>query len=471
MLKLETSRSPGLPTLLAADPSVTNKVRLRFAPGRRFAGAKRQASFLIARFQTERTKEVTGFVLSDWCLKLRLVSLVLIGFIWTLEARAAEPEPVELRTLTGQTIKGNLESITDKDLVISGNGPVKVDQVVDLVFSANQPQSGDKYSDVELTDGSLLHCSQFILKGNKVELKLVQGVEIKDLPLAAISYILSEAQEPKNREEWQKLLSKRGKGDLLAIKAADGVVNPLEGTLGEGDTQGETIEFETSTGKKARPRLDRIHGMAFLRQPGGEAAPTLCKAHDLSRDVLVVAQVAMKDNGYTLTTVAGAKVDFPLKSFTRWDFSKGKLTYLSDLEAKPSETSNVNFVEHYRRDKNLDGEPIRLPQKNQDGVTALQLFPKGLSLHAYTELLYDIGGEYKEFKAVLGVDPKVQGDSHVKLTIEGDGKELFAAEISRKDEPKPITLDIKNVKQLRLVVASAGLLDLGNHVSLADAKV
>ena len=105
------------------------------------------------------------------------------------------------------------------------------------------------------------------------------------------------------------------------------------------------------------------------------------------------------------------------------------------------------------------------------GVTSLQLFAKGLSVHAYTELVYDISGEYKEFKAILGVDPKVPGDSHVKVTIEGDGKELFSGEINRKDEPRPLTLDIKNVKQLRIVVASAGLLDLGNHVCLADAKV
>jgi hypothetical protein len=404
-------------------------------------------------------------------LTFRFVALVIFGISWTAGALAAEPELVEVRTLTGQTIKGNLESLSDKELVIAGSGPVEFDQVVDLVFSSNQPQPGDRFVDIELTDGSLFHCSQFVLKGSKVDLKLVQGMEIKDLPLAVISYILNDAQEPKNREEWQKLLSKRGKGDLLAIKAADGVVNPLEGTLGDGDAQGETIEFETSTGKKARPRLDRIHGMAFLRQPNGESAPTLCKAQDVSRDLLVVTKLAMTENGYTVTTVAGAKADFPLKSFTRWDFSKGKLTYLSDLEPRLSESSNVNFLEHYRRDKNLDGEPIRLPQKNQDGVTSLQLFTKGLSVHAYTELLYDIGGEYKEFKAILGVDPKVPGDSQVKLTIEGDGKELFAGEISRKDDPKPLTLDIKNVKQLRIVVASAGLLDLGNHVCLADAKV
>src|SRR5262249_38970441 len=153
------------------------------------------------------------------------------------------------------------------------------------------------------------------------------------------------------------------------------------------DPQGDTIEFETSSGKKAKPRLDRVHGMAFLRRPAGDVAPTLCRAQDLSRDVLVIAKLAMSENGYSITTVAGAKADFPFKSFTRWNFSKGKLTYLSDWKAKPSKTSNVNFVEPYRRKKNLDGEPIRLPQKNQDGVTALQLFPKGLSLHAYTELL------------------------------------------------------------------------------------
>lgn len=402
---------------------------------------------------------------------LRLLSLVIVGSFGVSSVRAAEPELVEMRTLTGQTIKGNLESASDKELVISGNGPVAVAQIVDLVFSANQPQANDKYIDVELSDGSLLHCSQFTLKSSKVELKLVQGVEIKDLPMAAVSYVLNDAQDAKNREEWQKLLSKRGKGDLLAIKAADGVVNPLEGTLGEGDAEGATIGFETSTGKKVRPRLDRIHGMAFLRQPNPDVAPTLCKAQDLSRDLLVVAKLTMSDQGYEITTVAGAKAEFPLKSFTRWDFSKGKLTYLSDLEPKTTETSNVERVEHYRRDKNLDGEPIQLPQKNEDGVPALRMFPKGLALHAYTELQYDIGGEYKEFKAILGVDPKVQGDSHVKVTIEGDGKELFAADINRKDEPRPITLDVKNVKQLRIVVASAGLLDLGNHVCLADAKV
>ena len=89
---------------------------------------------------------------------LRLFSLVIFELLVLGGARAAEPEAVEVRTLTGQTIKGNLESVNDKELVIAGNGPVAVAQIVDLVFSANQPQAGEtlgtEFPNVKREDGS-----------------------------------------------------------------------------------------------------------------------------------------------------------------------------------------------------------------------------------------------------------------------------------------------------------------------------
>jgi hypothetical protein len=181
----------------------------------------------------------------------------------------------------------------------------------------------------------------------------------------------------------------------------------------------------------------------------------------------------------------------------RLDFSKGKRTYLSDLEpASVEQTSTEDRVEHYRRDKNLDDGPLRLAGRS---------FAKGLALHSRTVLVYNIGGEYKDFKAWLGVDDQVGGDSQAQVTIEGDGKVLFATEVRRKDErlrpeyaevlavaapvgfpgfvpwpalgktlqaggPIPVALDVRGVKQLRITVSSE-FLDLGNHVDLADAKV
>jgi hypothetical protein len=156
-------------------------------------------------------------------------------------------------------------------------------------------------------------------------------------------------------------------------------------------------------------------------------------------------------------------VTLPRTALAKLDYRQGKLTYLSDLDpVQAVERSNVELVDHYRRDRNLDNGPLRLAREN---------YPKGLAVHAYTELVYDIGGNYKEFKVVLGVDPQVGGDGRVKVIVEGDGQPLFSGEFERKTEPRKLAVPVKNVKRLRIVVSSAGLLDLGGHLNLADAKV
>ena len=70
----------------------------------------------------------------------------------------------------------------------------------------------------------------------------------------------------------------------------------------------------------------------------------------------------------------------------------------------------------------------------------------------------------------MGVDEDVGGDSRVKLLIEGDNRELFSTEVKRGDKPRPITLDVKGVRHLRITVSSE-FLDLGNHLDLVEARV
>lgn len=385
-------------------------------------------------------------------------------------------DPVKLRTLNDQTLQGELVRLTSKEIVLQVDGkPVAtpVTQVVDLeVQPANTQVGAATYTDVELTDGSLLHCSQYTLKGKNIELKLTAGQDLS-LPLSTVSYVLNDAQSAKVRDEWQDLLASRGNNDLLAIKDQD-VVQPLKGTIGEVSANGERIAFQTTSGTKGHPSLSRVHGMSFLRQPDATPPPTLCKVVDTAGDVFVAAGFSGSDSAITVTTVSGAKATLTQALLARLDFSKGKLTYLSSLEPlKVVETSTVDRVDHYRRDRNLDNDPIRLGRET---------FARGLALHATTELTYDIGGQYKEFHCVLGVDSAVGGDSHVRVVIEGDGNKLLGAEVTRtkivvdgdpreKSSPLPVTLSVQNVKQLRITVTPVGLLDLGDHVTLADAKV
>jgi hypothetical protein len=376
----------------------------------------------------------------------------------------------DLRKLDGSVLTGEVMAFNDKAITIrteTGMVAVPVTDVLslDLIKPADLlPLGKDSFADVELVDGSLLHVKGLTIKGKSAELTRLSGPTLI-MPMKAISHLVQEAHEPKMRQEWQTILGKRTTHDLVAIKAADGVVNALEGTLGDADDKGETIDFELSSGRKVKLGLARVHGLAFVRKPDADSPPTLCTATDVDRSTLAVAKIGLDDKGFTITTPAGVKVDYPKAQLARLDFSRGKLTYLSDLEpVAVKESSTEDRIDHYRRDKNLDNGPLTLARHPQS-------FAKGLALHAYTELVYDVGGEYKKFEAVLGVDDLVGGNSQVRLTLTGDGRELFSAIVKRKDEPKPIAVDIKGVKKLRIEVRSADLLDLGNHLDLADAKV
>ncbi len=390
---------------------------------------------------------------------LAALAVLFVGFA-SLDAA----DTVKLRTLAGKTVEGELISINEKEIVVRGkDGPISTLalEVLDIDLPTSAATGEAKFSDVELVDGSLLHVSKFSLKGNQIELKLLGGADVK-LPLAAISYLLNDAQDAKTREEWQGFLATRGNQDLLAVKDPTGKVNPLPGTFGSGDDAGETIEFDPTGAPKRQLKLARIHAMSFWRKRDPDAPSAVCRVHDAAKNMLAASKVAFDENGFSVTTAAGVEVKYPRGMVARVDYSQGKLAYLSDLEPKVIERSDLEWIDHYRRDRGLDGGPLRIAKDS---------YTKGLALHAYTELIYDIGGQYKELKTVVGADPKIGGDSDAKLMIEADGQKLFTADITRKTEPRAITLDVRNVKLLRIVVSSNRLLGLGDHVNLADAKV
>ena len=185
----------------------------------------------------------------------------------------------------------------------------------------------------------------------------------------------------------------------------------------------------------------------------------------------MAAKLTFRNGRFTIVTTVGVSVECPQRLVSRVDYSQGKVTYLSDLDpVKTTETSNVEAIEHYRRDRNLDNGPLQLTT-TVDGRAEAQTFAKGLAIHATAEMVYDVGGQYKELKGLVGVDPGVGGDSQVRVVIEGDGRELFAADVRRGHDVHKLDCDVKNVRQLRITVRPVGFLDLGNHVNLADARL
>ncbi|MBI1917842.1 MAG: NPCBM/NEW2 domain-containing protein [Planctomycetes bacterium] len=391
--------------------------------------------------------------------------------LFALVAPAASA--AELKTLKGESLKGELVSISDKEIVLEVDGK-KVSTPIPQVLHLNlkdgfEKIEGDtKYAEVELTDGTLLKCSKVELIESDAKLTLLGGPEVK-LPLVKISSILNEANNEDNRKQWkEKVTSKKQVRDILGLRKGD-VINPFPGTLGNAEKEGNRIEFVRAGGDKRSIPVEGAAGFYFQRSADPKAKPALCKFYDTKKNLLYAANVSKTNEGFTVTTSAGVTVTYATDKVARLDYSKGKLEFLSRMAPlSVKENSTEGKVVNFRRDENFDGEKIRLAGVN---------YNQGLCLHSTSEVEYDLDGEYRELQAMVGIDEIEEevtaDDGAVVLKIIGDGKELYSQKITRSDKERarPIVVNIQKVQKLKILVTSDDLLDLGKHLALADARV
>src|SRR5262249_55023230 len=128
--------------------------------------------------------------------------------------------------------------------------------------------TGTKWLDVELIDGSLLHCLSFAPKGVTAELTLVTGQAVKE-PLNVVTWVANEANDPKVQAWWKEELDKKRTSDLLAVRNKEtDKLEALKGTFGDGSEDGTSIQFDLDSAGTPRPvKLEKLAGMSFLRTP------------------------------------------------------------------------------------------------------------------------------------------------------------------------------------------------------------
>jgi hypothetical protein len=417
---------------------------------------------------------------------------VLPAFLVLASAALAADPPLSVQLLDGKSLTGEWVGINERDVMLKVEGKQiarPLDTVLQIDFQPMPVGAPPKeaYVAVALTDGSLFRCSKFAIKGKDATLTLAAGPQFT-VPIGALTYYLNDAGNEPMAKQFREYIarSKQQRTDYLMVKRGESL-NGLEGTVGDGDEKGETIEF-TSQGQKRNPKLAAAQGLIFYREVDAKMAPSVCRLLDTARNEVQVAAVKQSPKGLVIDTPAGAKIEYPRALLARLDYSKGKLTFLSDMD--PAEvvetcTEGPDSVQHYRRDKNLDGGQIRF------GPT---VYAKGVALHSHTELEFDLKGEYREFKASIGVEEAIGGGEGqtVVVRILGDGKELYSGKHFKGQRFKPadaagkptkpgsksadlpalpVKLSVVNVLKLRIIVTSGDLLDLSKHATLADAQV
>lgn len=278
------------------------------------------------------------------------------------------------------------------------------------------------------------------------------------LPLSSTASLRFAPGDPKVDEAWNELTARDIKTDLLVIRKDD-VLDHLDGTIGV--IEKDRINFVID-GEEVPVKRDKVFGLIFAGRTPGDDKP-VCELTTIGGDKLRLRGAIWKDGKFSGELLAGAAVKIPAESLRSVDFSLGKVQFLSQME--PREAKYTPYFDHvwkHHVDRTRDGTPIRLGNRN---------YARGLWIHSRTQLKYRIGGDYRRFQAVMGIDQAVAPRGDVHVVISGDGKPLLEADVRGADPPQPIDLDVSGVRDLEILVDFGGDLDIADHLDLADAKV
>jgi ribosome maturation factor RimP len=374
----------------------------------------------------------------------------------------AAADDVKVRLLDNKTVEGVLSSISDGEVVVKtadATVPIALSQVLEVFF--REPAADDptiKYFKVVLTDDTTLRCKDVVFQPNQVELTLLSGVTLK-VPITSMVSFCREANNQALTKKFEDFAQKRENRDRIVVRRVDNL-STLEGTIGE--VKGKTIVFRTQNNMEVDINLEKLHGIIFFRNPVAQPANPICKVIDIEGNTLSAVKVAFDAGKLTITTTFGNELVLPEEVLSRLDFNQGKLTFLSNLvPTKTVVKSGIGLAHSFCQDTNLDGDAIFLDKKS---------YTKGLSMHSYTDLEYNLNGKFKELKGVLGIDTRTGADSEPKVTIYCDDRVVFSEVITAK-KVMPINMDIKGIRTLRIVVSSKNLLDLHDHVTFAEGQL
>ena len=276
------------------------------------------------------------------------------------------------------------------------------------------------------------------------------------------------ARTPQTIQQWHDLQLATAR--RLGYRAQAQRDRFLEGILRRVTT--EAVEFEVD-GDLLTVKTTKLDGVVY-HHAVQVLQPTVARLATFQGGSLAASQIELRTDHLAITTPAGASFPWPLEQLQRIDFSQGKVVFLSELnwDARRStwepyfgRADQVGPLAQFyqpRRDVGFNGEPLQL---------AGQAFRRGLALHSRSDILYRLPDKFRRFVALVGIDDAVGDAGHVEFRILGDGRTLFEGTLAGSDDPLPLQIDIDGVRELQFVVDFGDDLDVGDCLSLGDARV
>jgi hypothetical protein len=373
---------------------------------------------------------------------------------------AVDGDSLTIKGSDGQPTKMSVKTLAEVNL---GNKPL--------------PLGIAPYDEIELTDGSLLKVTNagVQLKAQAFSVATVaQGVAPPDVTLTRdhVLHWVRQANVGTRRGDWKlKVIEKRGKRDILVLFNDTDGYQPVEGTVLKGNAKGDGFTFVDAGGEEKEYALARVTGgLVFYNPPQNVLPPTAGRVYDVFGNSLLATAVSIdeKSGKVTVKTVSGATVVYEsLAAVTRMDFAQGNVKYLAEVEPAVDAPAAVPGEPHqpFLNNKAREGLGLRVGGKT---------YPKGVWVGPETTLKYPLNGNYREFKAVVGIDDAVPViASKVTLVVEVDGRKLVTQVFEnnpKTKKPLELNLNVKDAKELKITVGREALFS-GEGLNFGDARL
>ena len=312
---------------------------------------------------------------------------------------------------------------------------------------------------VVLANGDRIRGSLLSMDEEKLRLRS-ETAGIIELPLECVYGVLVAAiNEPEACTELVDAIERRNTdADELWLANRD----RLRGTIVSIDERQITLD---QNGTELRVPRGQVVAIVLNREliscPPIDTLHTVAVLDDGSELRLVSAAL----EGTTLRgqTAFETAVSVPLERVRMLEFHGGAVAYLSDLQ--PASYRHMPYLGGVRygwqADRAIGGSPLSLR-----GVR----YRKGIGVHAHAELVYRLDGQYRLFRAVVGVDDNTGGGGSVVFVVLVDGKERFRSErLTGHSAPVEVNVPLAGAQELRLVVEFADYGDVLDHADWADA--
>jgi len=269
-----------------------------------------------------------------------------------------------------------------------------------------------------------------------------------------------------HRYGWLAELKNR---DVVRFRNGDTALGTIDGL--DPDAERPIFQFRPERGAERALAARELTAVGFnpalarSRKPKGAFARVVLS--DGSR--MALADAAVADGVMTGTTLFGEKVQLPLSTVVAIDIFGGKAVWLSDLKPKKVEQAGfLGIAWPWAVDRSVHGDALRVKTAQSETIA-----DKGLGTHPRTVLTYDLGGKFRRFEALLGLDPNaaIRAAVYVRILVDGREQRIPGLPSLAAGNAIPVRVSLANAKELTLIIDFGPTGGVGGDVNWLDARL